>query len=220
MATRTLKPRRTAERILDVTLALFNRIGEPNVSTSAISAELRISPGNLYYHYASKEVLINALFERYAQALRPLLQAATEVRHVEDAWLFFHMLFELIWHHRFLYRDLNDLLSKNRHLESRFQTVLDDKSHAVRQVLDGLSQEGGLRIDPTEAEPVSTAMVVVLTYWLSFEYVRDPRHALEPESAGAALVRGAFHLLSLLAPYLDSGQRAHLAGLSGAYQKP
>jgi len=37
------KPRRTAERILEVTLELFNRFGEPNVSTTAISAELRIA---------------------------------------------------------------------------------------------------------------------------------------------------------------------------------
>ncbi|MDP3136796.1 MAG: TetR family transcriptional regulator, partial [Burkholderiaceae bacterium] len=33
-------PRRTAERILETTLALFNRFGEPNVSTTLISAEL------------------------------------------------------------------------------------------------------------------------------------------------------------------------------------
>ncbi len=38
-------PRRTAERILEVTLELFNRCGEPNVSTTLISAELNISPG-------------------------------------------------------------------------------------------------------------------------------------------------------------------------------
>ena len=31
-------PRRTAERILEVTLDLFNRFGEPNVSTTLISA--------------------------------------------------------------------------------------------------------------------------------------------------------------------------------------
>jgi AcrR family transcriptional regulator len=36
-------PRRTAERILEVTLELFNRFGEPNVSTTLISAELNIS---------------------------------------------------------------------------------------------------------------------------------------------------------------------------------
>ena len=60
------KPRRTAERILEVALEQFNRFGEPNVSTTALAGELNISPGNLYYHYPAKEVLVNALFERYA----------------------------------------------------------------------------------------------------------------------------------------------------------
>jgi hypothetical protein len=61
-------------------------------------------------------------------------------------------------------------------------------------------------------------MVVVLTYWLSFEYVRDPRKALEPESAQLALMRGAQHVLSLLMPYLEATQRAHLLALVGVYQ--
>ncbi|HOB95260.1 MAG TPA: TetR/AcrR family transcriptional regulator, partial [Aquabacterium sp.] len=171
----TKKPRRTAERILEVTLDLFNRFGEPNVSTTLISAELGISPGNLYYHYPAKDELINALFDRYERALNDLLHAADNVRNVEDAWLFFHMLFELIWQYRFLYRDLNDLLSKNRRLETHFQFVLKNTSRAVGQVLDGLARGNSLRIDRRESEPVASAMVVVLTYWLSYEYVRDPR---------------------------------------------
>ncbi|HRD84961.1 MAG TPA: TetR/AcrR family transcriptional regulator, partial [Rubrivivax sp.] len=198
------KPRRTAERILEVTLELFNRFGEPNVSTTLISAELRISPGNLYYHYPAKDELINALFDRYEHALDELLPAADDARNVEDAWLFFHMLFELIWNYRFLYRDLNDLLSKNRRLETHFQFVLKHKMRAVQALLSGLEQGGAVRIDPEAVEAVATAMVVVLTYWLSFEYVRDPRRALEPEAAGAAITRGAFHVLSLLLPHLDA----------------
>lgn len=213
-------PRRTAERILEVTLDLFNRFGEPNVSTTLISAELNISPGNLYYHYPAKDELINSLFDRYEKALTELLRAADDVRDVEDAWLFFHMLFELIWRHRFLYRDLNDLLSKNRRLETHFQFVLKNKQHAVGAVLDGLNRGqafGAGGISKREAGPVATAMVVVLTYWLSFEYVRDPRRALEPESAGAALLRGAYHVLTLLLPYLQADQRRHLDMLAGNY---
>jgi AcrR family transcriptional regulator len=211
------KPRRTAERILEVTLELFNRFGEPNVSTTLISAELGISPGNLYYHYPAKDELINALFDRYERGLGEILQAAEGVENVEDAWLFFHMLFELIWKHRFLYRDLNDLLSKNRRLETHFQFVLRHKALAMHAVLDGLARRGSLRIGPAEAAPLATSMVVVVTYWLSFEYVRDPRHALEPESASAALGRGAYHTLALLLPHLDEASREHLQTLAAAY---
>ena len=219
MATPAKKPRRTAERILEVTLDLFNRFGEPNVSTTLISAELNISPGNLYYHYPAKDELINSLFDRYEKSLNELLQAADNVRNVEDAWLFFHMLFELIWGHRFLYRDLNDLLSKNRRLETHFQFVLKNKSAAVQSVLSGMARGNAIQIDGREAEPVATAMVVVLTYWLSYEYVREPRKALEPESAGVSMVRGAFHVLSLLMPYLEPAQKEHLLGLVGNYNR-
>jgi AcrR family transcriptional regulator len=212
-------PRRTAERILEVTLDLFNRFGEPNVSTTLISAELNISPGNLYYHYPAKDELINSLFDRYERALHELLNAADGVRDVEDAWFFLHTLFELIWQYRFLYRDLNDLLSKNRRLETHFQGVLKDKARAIRSLLDGMNRSGALRMDSRELEPTATSMVVVLTYWLSFEYVRDPRHALEPEAAQIALLRGAHHVLNLMLPYLEPGQRAHLLRLATAYSQ-
>jgi hypothetical protein len=122
-----------------------------------------------------------------------------------------------VWQYRFLYRDLNDLLSKNRRLETHFQSVLRGKGRAVRQVLDGLAASGALAIEPEAADPTATAMVVVLTYWLSYEYVRDPRHALEPEGAADALGRGALHTLSLLLPYLEPASRAHLRTLAAAY---
>ena len=211
------KPRRTAQRILEVTLELFNRFGEPNVSTTLISAEMGISPGNLYYHYPAKDELINSLFGRYEQALGEILQAADGVENVEDAWLFFHMLFELIWSYRFLYRDLNDLLSKNRRLETHFQFVLKNKAKAMHALLDGLARNGVVRITGPEAATTATSMVVVVTYWLSFEYVRDPRHALEPASAAAAMGRGGYHALALLMPHLDEASRTHLQTLAGAY---
>ncbi len=210
-------PRRTAERILEVTLDLFNRFGEPNVSTTLISAELSISPGNLYYHYPAKDELVNALFTRYETALHELLEAAPGVRDVEDAWFFMHSLFELVWQYRFLYRDLNDLLSKNRRLETHVKDALLHKTTAFRALLDGLAHEGALVMDATERELTATHMVVMLTWWLSYEYVRDPRHALEPESAQASLLRGAKSVLSLLLPYATAEHKAHLASLLSAY---
>ena len=113
MASSPKKPRRTAERILEVTLELFNRFGEPNVSTTLISAELNISPGNLYYHFRDKEQIVNALFAEFRREMEELTDNTFEPPiSVEDMWLFLHLLFEKIWAYRFLYRDLVDLLSR------------------------------------------------------------------------------------------------------------
>ena len=80
-----------------------------------------------------------------------------------------------------------------------------------------MNRSGAARIDSRELEGTATSMVVVLTYWLSYEYVRDPRRALEPEGAQQALLRGVHHVLHLLVPYLETAQRTHLLQLAGAY---
>lgn len=212
-------PRRTAQRILETTLGLFNRFGEPNVSTTLISAELSISPGNLYYHFPAKDELVNALFEAFQQKLHPLLAAAPHVSDVEEAWFFMHSLFELIWEYRFLYRDLGDLLSRNRRLEQETKDILFHKTSAFRSMLQGLAHAGHLHIQTESREMCATQMVVMLTWWLSFEFAKDPRHALEDQNAQAALLRGAQHVLGLLVPYLESHSQAHLLALMQAYQE-
>ena len=211
-------PRRTAERILGTTLELFNRFGEPNVSTTTISAELNISPGNLYYHYPAKDELINTLFDQYEGRLYELLAASDDVLDVEDAWFFLHSLFELIWAYRFLYRDLNHLLSRNRRLETHFPAILLRKRAALRVLLDTLRGAApGDPADERQRDAAAASMVVLLTYWLSYEYVLQPRSAMEPENAQDALLRGAYHVMSLLAPHLEGAPRAHLLALIEAY---
>lgn len=210
-------PRRTAQRILDVSLALLNRHGEPNVSTTLMAAELQISPGNLYYHYASKEALINALFERHESAMAHLLAASVEVRDVEDVWFFMHSVFEHIWAYRFLYRDLNDLLSKNRRLEIHFKALLHAMTRAITALLERLQSENLLCISPQALRITAVNMVVLLTYWLSYEYVCNPRQALEDAAAEQALLRGGSHVLHQLTPYLAPPSGAHLQALLAAY---
>ena len=131
---------------------------------------------------------------------------------------FLHSLFELIWQYRFLYRDLNDLLSKNRRLETHLKSVLIHKTEAFKSLLQGMSRAGALQMDGSSVDTTAQCMVVVLSYWLSFEYVQNPRSALEPDRGQAALVRGALHVLNLLLPYLEPDQRLHLRTLAQAYQ--
>jgi AcrR family transcriptional regulator len=211
-------PRRTRERILELSLRLFNEFGEPNITTTVIAEEMNISPGNLYYHFRNKDDIVNSIFVQFEAEIERILTVPEGRRsNIEDVWLYLHLMFELVWRYRFFYRDLNDLLSRNRRLETEFQSVLKEKSRAVRALLDGMGRAGSVHMDARETEPTAASMVVVLTYWLSYEYVRDPRRALEPEGAQQALLRGAHHVLHLLVPYLEPAQRSHLLQLAGAY---
>lgn len=213
-------PRRTREKILAQSLRLFNEIGEPNTTTSAIADEMNISPGNLYYHFRNKEEMVDAIFEEFEREIDPLLDAPFKREvHFEDAWLFLHLLFEAIWKYRFIYRDLNDLLSRNRRLETQFQTILLRKERAARALCEALARARELRATEREIESLSTNMVVVATYWFSSEYVRNARHFHEAGYQSTAMARGAYQVLSMVAPYLTESGQALFQRLAREYLK-
>jgi len=212
------KPKRqTRERILETALALFNRYGEPSVTTSAIALEMGISHGNLYYHYRSKEKIVEDLFETFAADIERTL-AAPERRptHVEDVWLFLHLVFEAIFRYRFLYRDLNELLSRHRLIETRFKRILARKTETAGRILKGLVEAGELAAGPVEIAALAENMTVIATYWLSYEFASSPRTPLD----GATLARGVFHVMSLAAPHMNAIGRAHLDHLAQRYLSP
>ena len=213
-------PRRTRERILDLALRLFNDLGEPNVTTSAIADEMNISPGNLYYHFRNKDDIINALFEQFEREIDQLLDAPGKGGvSFEDAWLFLHLLFESIWRYRFVYRDLNDLLSRNRRLELHFRTILERKERAAHQLCTALADARQLHANEREIAALATNMVVVTTYWLSFEYVSNARRFSDPQYQSAAIARGAYQVLVMLAPYLPEDGRLLFTRLAHEYLK-
>ena len=56
-------------------------------------------------------------------------------------------------------------------------------------------------------------MVLVATYWLSFDFARNPRQAQDD----AALSRGVYHVMVLVAPFLTEGSRALFDRLAQEY---
>ena len=198
---------------------MFNEIGEPNVTTSAIADEMNISPGNLYYHFRNKEDIVNALFEDFDREIDRVLDAANRQQRasLEDAWFLLHMLFETIWKHRFLYRDLNDLLSRNRRLESYFKQLLERKTRAASALCNALAERGELVASQREIAALATNMVVVATYWLSYEYVSNARRFSDSAYQGEAIARGAYQVLSLTGAYLTGPSRQLWQQLADQY---
>ena len=227
-------PRRTRERILETALTLFNRDGERHVTTADIADEMNISPGNLYYHYRNKDDIIGALFDRFERTIAPLLESpASGAAHVEDFWLFIHLLFERMWEYRFFYRDLDEITSRAPALASRFRALVALERKAVIALCAGLRAARALEAGEGEIETLATNAVLLTTYWMSFS--RLSGHDRSTRSAKASLAtdsnrrpaefapdpirfeRGVAQVLSLLIPYLDGAHRVHAERLRSPY---
>ena len=95
--------------------------------------------------------------------------------------------------------------------------TLDDLTQSLLRLLNTMQQHQALIAPPVGWETVARSMVLLLVFWLSYEYALDPRNALEEENAQNAAMRNAAHVLGLLAPYAVPEQQAHLQRLIDAY---
>ncbi|MBP6708160.1 MAG: TetR/AcrR family transcriptional regulator [Candidatus Accumulibacter sp.] len=206
--------RRTRERIIETSLRLFNDFGEPNVTTTVIADEMNISPGNLYYHFHNKDEILESIFKVFEREIEETLATPTRrPADVEDIWLFLHLLFEQIWKYRFFYRDLNDLLTRNRVLELHFQQILKHKVRTATTLCEGLVSAGAMRANSEELHALATNMTVLATYWLSYAYACDPRGKFETERIG----RGVYQVMAMVSPFLVGDSRSLLEKLSQEY---
>ena len=211
---------RTRQRILQVSLDLFNANGEGNVTTGHIADELNISPGNLYYHFRNKDEIIHHLFAEFEKAIDIAPGEIADAGNVmEDMWLYLHLMFESIWAYRFLYRNLDDLLTRDAKLKSHFNIIMGHKRVAVIGLCQALVNAGAMRAGESEIRALAENILVISTYWLNFEHlrVRSPGKFVSEPEPGQHLSRGVYQVMSLVAPFLLGDAKKHLQYLMEKY---
>jgi AcrR family transcriptional regulator len=206
--------RDTRELILVTSQSLFNELGEPNVTTNHIADEADISPGNLYYHFRSKDDIVIDLFKRFLTRFLPLMEVP-EDREVDagDLWFLLHLSFELKGEFRFLYRNLSDLTSRIPDLNKAMRGVLMRERDAATRLLDDLERQGSLVLDEQEKAMLIDNLMLAVTYWIPYAEIFD-RSSLEQ---GRAQVYSIARVLQLIVPYLNQPERSQYSSLIRSY---
>lgn len=82
------RARRSRDRILDAAGRVLVRDGGDAVTIAAVAREAGVSKGGLFYHFASKELLVEGLVERYVAAFDALIaEAGTQPGAATRAYL-------------------------------------------------------------------------------------------------------------------------------------
>ncbi|MBF6866209.1 TetR/AcrR family transcriptional regulator [Acinetobacter baumannii] len=202
------KALKTKDRILQISLQLFNERGERSVTTNHIAAELGISPGNLYYHFRNKHEIIKELMHQYqVETLEMLSLPEDRPLTTNDKTNYFQVLSGQLWNYRFIHRDVYHLVESNEDFKKIYPRFAGQVMQQGQRIYQAFVDAGLMKMTPSEIEALIINLWIVLTNWTNFLYmsghISDNNH-LEEKWVWQALRQMVF----LEGPYLMGESRA------------
>ncbi len=198
---------KTRDRILHTSLALFNEEGEAHTTTIDIANEMDISPGNLYYHFKGKDEIIAELFQQYELALSSTLTAPIEQplsadrTNVENNWYYLYVVMEEMYQYRFLYHNLDDILTRYPDIRRGFKRLIQLKRAALFAICQTLLQQAVIDARDQQLLGLVDNMTLTLTFWFNYDQLLH-----EDRAPQVTIHQGVLQLLTMVAPYLGDDQ--------------
>lgn len=124
---------KTKDKIILVSIDLFNKSGVAAVTTNHIAKELNISPGNLYFHFRNKEEIIRQIFKIMCRDTYLLWRMKKGQRPTHPLTLI-EKNFELFWKYRFFHREMYYLRRKDVALNKMWKAHIG-KIHRMMVVM-------------------------------------------------------------------------------------
>lgn len=210
---------KTRDRILQASLQLFNAQGERSVTTNHVAAHLGISPGNLYYHFRNKQMIIAELFGRYEAEVDAFMQLP-EGRSltIDDKTHYLEALLSAMWDYRFLHQDLEHLLASDEGLAERYRSFAKRHLLSAQRIYQGFVDAGILQMTPPQVEALALNAWIIMTSWIRFLCTLNgaPDEALDRDT----LRRGIYQLVALEEGFVTEAARSAVSGLLAQLHGP
>lgn len=187
------------EKILNGALKLFNEQGTSEVSTNHICKALSISPGNLYYHFRSKDEIILALYKRMLSEWdnAPLPDSA----NMDNLLSTYERIFQFLWNYRFLNREVSSLYRRIAAFRKIFKVSQKKRVAEIREFIKTYAKAGIIRkLSKQEEDTLIRSTWFFLLYWLPF---------LETEGKKISqknVKEVTLYLKAMLSPYFQTKQ--------------
>jgi AcrR family transcriptional regulator len=198
----------TRDRLIAVSLALFNERGPDRVTTAQIAEAADVNEGNLYYYFKTKQALILVIFDRFEAAVERLLDQDRASNADPAAYVaFLREWFEIVWTYRFLYRDFMSLLATAPELRRRIRAISGRIRTPIKDLIGRMRTAGLMELSDEELDVLLPNLWIVSTYWVVYLDVQEGIRTLKKSH----LEWGLKQVASLFQPYLTRAARDWLA---------
>ncbi len=183
----------TRRRILETAIRLFNEKGTKAVTTNHIAAAMGISPGNLYYHFRSREDIIRAILDLmdecgFEAARRVASEATSE--SLEGLERRFQVIQEINWRFRFFKRELPALIMNDPALKKRFRkshdAILFMITDSIRRAVEA---ELLKKMDDKEMDLLAHELWLVILFWLNYLEISGIKVTKKAIAMGSDILR-------------------------------
>lgn len=158
----------TKSRIIQASLDMFNELGPDNVSTVQIFKALKISPGNLYYYYHSKEEIILEIYEQMVAEYRENWNITEMLKPDFNASERIINNLRIFYKYRFLLNHMSALANNDAKLRERFIQVSTLRQSELGQYFRMLEEQGMMdfRQDPSAIPNLVSVLWFLGEFWL------------------------------------------------------
>lgn len=209
---RATKPNGTRERIIERSISLFNKRGLQHVAIDHIATDLKISPGNLTYHFKRKRDLILSTLDVLQDRLHRAIEHSATTTCAEESAAYLISIFRTFWDFRFFFNALTYLLTDDAELRKGYFEFRDRSLQALEDDMDQLRSRGFFlaATPPNNYRLLAENMWSQWLDWLRMQQMKNPL-ARTP-----ALYECALHHWSLSEPFLE---KDFAVDLLKAYQR-
>ncbi|WP_394202789.1 TetR/AcrR family transcriptional regulator [Shewanella waksmanii] len=207
---------KTSEKIVHGSLKLFNEHGERSITTNHIAADLGISPGNLYYHFKNKEDIIQSIFSLYEAKLQDGFQPYVDQQvDVELLVGYFDTMFDILWHFRFMYTNITDILNRDQALLERYLIVQEQALARSSAILANLKKDGLLDIEDNDIRPLADTMRMIACFWIGYKQTHLSTVTIDK----AVIYQGLLRVIMLLKAHATMSSLPTFKRLEQHYQQ-
>src|SRR5512138_2508575 len=177
--------------ILRSALSLFNERGTAAVSTNHIAAELKISVGNLYWHFADKDAIVRALFEEHAARFDTMWVPPTTASEAAKVMVgALRRTFALSFERRFFYREITALTRNDPALRKLYLAQRELRHAEIRAFQSSFVELELMHVPDGDAglARLEEHSWMIAAFWLPHVELRDGALTRRSALAGARAV--------------------------------
>lgn len=170
--------KKTRQNIIQTAIRLFNERGVINVRIRDIADEMKISPGNVTYHYKTKQALMESAYRYMIKTLEKMavgnqfMNPAKDHLHVAKGYL------EHIVQFRFFYQDTLEIIRSYPELAKLHQEQVAQEKSIIRNLMFMSVGKGDLITEPIEGmyESLAHSIWMTLHFWLTQQIIRGEQN--------------------------------------------